>query len=347
MMKSFRIILVGCGDISHQWIQHIIRRKDCEFAALVEINTERAAAIKEKYSLDCPVFTTLDEAMKKVEANLVCDLTYVTVHHEIVTKALYAGYDVLGEKPMAVSAEQANEMALAAERTGKRYIVMQNRRYIQQVRDIRKLIQSGIMGKPVFVCGEIFVAADMASIRNQLAYPQLQDNNIHIFDHARYLADAKPVSVYYHSFNPTGSKYAGDAAGVAIFEFDNGAVFSFQGYNGAEGCHTSWDHSWRICCERGTILWNGKDDVRYEYTETVGTYQYKSGIIHAPAQVRSQHDWALEDMFHALITGEKASTEYTDNLHSIAMVFGCLKSIQEGRKVGIQVRDEFPYITLK
>jgi predicted dehydrogenase len=345
-MSRFRIILVGCGDVSQHWFDHIAKRNDCSFAALVDVDAGRALAAKEKYGLHCPVFSSVDEAMESTEANLLCDLTYVTAHHGIVTKALYAGYDVLGEKPMALTVEEANEMALAAQKSGRRYIVMQNRRYIQQAREIRDLIRSGIMGKPVYVCGDIFVGADLRSIRNRLEFPQMQDNNIHAFDHARFMADADPVSVYCHSFNPAGSKYAGDAASAAIFEFDNGAVFAFRGYNGAEGCLTTWDHSWRICCERGTIVWEGKGDGKYEYTDRPGTYNYNSGIIRAPETVRNQHDWALEEMFHALSTGEKAPTEYTDNLKSIAMVFGCLKSFKEKRKVEIKFHDTFPYIEL-
>lgn len=346
-MKKFKIIFAGFGDIAFRWLDHITKRDDCEILAVAEKNIERAEKWIKKYNLKCNVYNSVDEALAKEKGNLFIDLTYVMAHHEVVIKAMKAGYDVLGEKPMAFNVEQANEMLRAADETGKRYIVMQNRRYIDQVKKIRELVLSGDIGEPVMICGEIFVEADMASIRNQLEYPQLQDNNIHIFDQARFMVNGKPKSVYYHSFNPKGSKYKGDAAGVGVFEFDNGAVFSFRGYNGAEGCLTSWDHQWRVVCERGTILWDGFGDAFYEQTDNPGAYVYKKGVIKKPSVVRDQHDGALEDIFDALKTGRVPSTDCKDNIHSIAMIFACLKSIKEGRKVGIEINKSYPYIVLK
>lgn len=345
-MKQFRIIAVGCGSISYRWFDHIAQRDDAEVLAIVELDEERARRSIEKYGFGARIYRTLADALAHEKGNIVLDLTFVTVHHEIVIQALRAGYDVLGEKPMAMSVEQANKMVRVADETGKKYILMQNRRYIDQVQKIRALIASGLMGDPVMVCGEIFVGADMGSIRNQLKYPQLQDNNIHIFDQARFMTGRDPLSVYYHSYNPKGSKYDGDAAGMAIFEFTEGCAFSFHGYNGAEGFHTSWDHNWRILCERGTILWDGFGDVSYQYADKVGVYQYKDGVILKPEVVRDQHDLALEDIFAALKENRTPGTDCRDNLHSIAMVFASVKSIEEKRKVGIVVHDREPYIVL-
>ena len=342
-----KIIFAGCGDIAFRWLDHITKRDDCEIVAIAEPNTKRAMDRCEQYNLNCPIYGSVDEALEKENGDLFIDLTYVTAHRDVVIKALKAGYDVFGEKPMAFDLESANAMLRTAEETGKRYILMQNRRYIDQVQKIRELVMSGEIGDPVMICGEIFVNADLASIRNQLEYPQLQDNNIHIFDQARYMVNGYPKTCYYHSFNPKSSQYTGDAAGVGIFEFDNGAVFSFRGNNSSEGCHTSWDHSWRVLCERGTVLWDGKDDVYYEYTNKAGTWSYKSQTIKKPEIVRDQHDGALDDMFDALKTGRVPKTDCKDNIHSIAMVFASLKSLKEKRQVKIEVNDLDPYLVLK
>ena len=348
---KFRIIFAGCGDIAYRWLDHITKRDDCEIIAIVEKNPARAENYQARYNFKCPIYNSLEDAIAKEQGNLIIDLTYVTVHHDIVTTALRAGYNVLGEKPMGFTVDQVNDMLRTVDETGKRYIVMQNRRYIEQVKKIRALVTSGIMGAPVYLAGEIFVCADMASIRNQFKYPQLQDNNIHSFDLARYLVDGTPTSVHYHSFNPKGSMYTGDAAGDAVFEFDNGCVYSFRGYNGSEGCYTSWDNVWRVCCELGTVVWDGAGDAYYEYTsERGGIFKgipYQSGVIKKPVVVRDQHDGALEEMFNALKTGKPAGTECKDNIKSIAMVLASVKSIEENRKIDIIFDDKYPYLTLK
>lgn len=345
-MKTFNVIIVGCGAIAFRWLDHLTKRDDTEIKAIVETDLVRAQQAKDQYGLHCNLYMSLDEALEKEQCNLVVDLTYVTVHKDIVTKALLAGCDVLGEKPMSDSVESVREILRAVKASGRRYTVMQNRRYIDQVQKIRGIVDSGLMGQCVMINGEIFVAADMGSIRNMLKYPQLQDNNIHIFDQARYMCAGKPVSVYYHSFNPKGSKYTGDAAGVAVFEMDNGCVFSFRGYNGAEGMHTSWDHVWRVCCERGTIVWDGVGDAVYQYADQVGRYVYQDGRIPRPDIVRDQHDKALEDMLDAYKTGRPLMTDCWDNVYSIAMVLASIKSIEESRKVNIEVKDVEPYILL-
>ncbi len=344
---GFEIIMAGCGAISRRWLDYLVTREDVHVAAIVETNRERAEAAIQKYGLDCRIYADLDDAFRNEQANLVVDLTYVTVHSHIVCKALYSGYDVIGEKPMANSLEAVRDIARAVKETGRRYTVMQNRRYIEQVREIRRIVDTGLMGDCVMINGEIFVAADMGSIRNQLEFPQLQDNNIHIFDQARYMCGGKPVSVYYHSFNPKGSKYTGDAAGIAVYEMDNGCVFSFRGYNGAEGMHTSWDHVWRVCCERGTMTWDGFGDVLGQYADKVGTYQYHDFVLKAPQRVIDQHALALEDMLNAYAEGRKTMTDCRDNVYSIAMVLAAVKSIREQRKVRIHVTEEDPFLVLE
>ena len=157
---KFDIIMVGCGVMANYWLGNITLRKDCEIIALVDLDIRRAAAIREKYNLECNIYDLVDEALEKEHGNLLIDLTYVTVHHDVTIKALRAGYNVIGEKPMAFEVEQANDMLRAADETGKRYIVAQNRRYIDQVEKIRELVISGDIGEPVFICGEIFDCKD-------------------------------------------------------------------------------------------------------------------------------------------------------------------------------------------
>ena len=92
---AFEIIMVGCGAISWRWLQYLGTREDAHIAAIVETDRARAEAARAKYGLDCHIWGTLDEAFANEKSNIVFDLTYVTVHEQIVTKALRAGYDVI------------------------------------------------------------------------------------------------------------------------------------------------------------------------------------------------------------------------------------------------------------
>lgn len=327
------------------WVGYALERKDVEIAALVDINRNNAEKIKEEFNLKCGIYTDIREAIKESEANLVFDLTFVTNHRSIVVNSLECGCDVFGEKPMAMTLEESMDMVLKAKDKEKSYFVMQNRRYTAQARTIRDAISSGLIGDIGFVCADIFVSADLTSVRNQLENPMLQDNAIHTFDQARFFTGVNPVSAYCHAFNPKGSKYIGNAAGVCIFEMSDGSLFAFRCLMGAEGFHTSWESSWRIVGSKGTIMWDGTGNV---YCECISNEKEVTGSDTTRFELkniwggREGHLGCLDDMFTALDQGRKAETDCTDNIWSMSMVYASLLSTGEQRKVYILDKDGYP-----
>ncbi|HBP37389.1 MAG TPA: oxidoreductase [Clostridiales bacterium] len=333
--KMIQVLLVGCGAISRPWLEYTLSRGDCRIAGIVEMNRERGEAARRKYAFDCPLFADLDLALNQVKPDLVYDLTYVTAHSQVVIKALQAGCHVFGEKPMTLTREEALQMIQTAAETGKAYSVMQNRRYQKPVQAIREFIASGKLGQIWMVAADIFVPADLDSIRNQLAKPMLQDNAIHTFDQARFLTGEDPVTAYCHSYNPVDSKYHGDAAGACIFELSAGAVFVYNCVMGTDGCNTSWESNWRIIGSRGSIIWDGfgapyaeiRLDPQKRECERVELKTAWNGL--------PQHQGCLEEMYRALLSGRRSDTDCRDNYKSISMVFASVESALSQKKVQV------------
>ena len=336
-MKHFRIAVAGCGGMANTWVKYALERQDAEIVALVDINEENAKAIDQRYGLNCGIYREIDEAIRNSGANLVFDVTIPEAHHHIVTTALKMGCHVLGEKPMASSMEEARDMVAAAERYGRMYAVMQNRRYLKQIRAFRELIVSGTIGKVGFVCADFFLGPHFGGFRDIMESPLILDMAIHTFDQARFIVNADPVSVYCHEFNPPGSWYKGNAAAVCIFEFSDGSVFCYRGSWCAQGAPTSWESSWRVTGSRGTAIWDG---INPPYCEVVLPGQEEKFIYDAE-RVESSYTWdgreghegCLDEMFNALLQGRKAETDCTDNIKSMAMVFGALESAKKGQKI--------------
>ena len=340
MQKEFRITVVGCGAISPKWLKYVITRDDSEIVSIVDMNQENAEKAKSLLGLQCPTYKNLTPALKETKPNLVFDLTYVTTHVDIVTEALKAGCNVFGEKPMALTRQQADLMIKTVKETGKVYNVLQHRRYVKGLRALKEIIASGVIGKPGFVCADIFVQGDISSIRNQLEKPMLMDNAVHTFDQARFILDSDPVSVYCASFNPEGSMYHGDAAGICIFEMNNGTVFDYRCQLGINGCLTSWESAWRVMGSKGTAMWDGEGDAYYEIPDSseagkAGSYPYKKVIHKSTYNGLEEHSGAIHEMFEALKEGRKAETDCEDNYRSIQMVFAAEESAELGRKVSI------------
>jgi predicted dehydrogenase len=336
-MKKYRIALAGCGSMANEWVKYALSREDAEICALVDIKRQNAEAMAEKYSLNAGVFSDIEAAVKSTGANLVFDVTIPESHKKVVTTALELGCDVFGEKPMAASMEDALEMVKTAQRTGKTYAVMQNRRFLSKGRAFRELVNSGRIGKPGFACADFFLGPHFGGFRDIMESPLILDMAIHTFDQARSYLKGDPVSVYCHEFNPEGSWYRGNASAVCIFEFSDGAVFCYRGSWCAEGCNTSWDAEWRVIGSKGTAVWDGSSDpfceVAVPSEKQAFINSFERSAFSARTTGREKHFGCLDEMFAALSGGRKAETDCTDNIKSMAMVFGAVQSAREGRKI--------------
>ncbi|HOV69556.1 MAG TPA: Gfo/Idh/MocA family oxidoreductase, partial [Clostridia bacterium] len=208
-MARFNVAVVGCGGMSGAWVNVLVPREDVKIVALVDLVKENAERVKKHWNLDCPVFEKLTDALEKCSVNLVVDVTIPEAHFATVTTALKAGCDVIGEKPMAASLKEAVKMVETAEKTGKEYFVMQNRRYISPMVTMRNLTMSKELGSIGSLSADFFIGAHFGGFRDMMESPLILDMAIHTFDSARFIADTDAVSVYCHEFNPSWSWYKG------------------------------------------------------------------------------------------------------------------------------------------
>lgn len=339
-MTKFNIAVVGCGSMANAWIRYASERQDSQIVALVDIVPDNAKRLAGMFNLNCKTFTDVAEAISQTNANLVFDITVPDAHKNVVTTALSMGSDVFGEKPMASSMEDAIYMLSEANASGKSYTVMQNRRYLKNIRNLRATLKSEAIGEIGYIGADFFLGPHFGGFRDIMESPLILDMAIHTFDQARYIAGADPVSVYCHEFNPPGSWYNGNASAICIFEFDNSSVFCYRGSWCAEGHNTSWESDWRIIGSRGTILWNGNDAPLGEVVIDTNEKNFMRSV--KPLEILTSwsgnegHTGCLDEMFNSLIEGRKAETDASDNIKSMAMVFGALKSARTGKKVSIR-----------
>ncbi|BBI32980.1 Gfo/Idh/MocA family protein [Cohnella abietis] len=341
MSSFYKIVVAGCGGMANTWINYALGRTDVEIVALVDIKLEFAQAMAERHGLTCLTYTDIKHAIEETGANLVFDITIPASHFAISTAAMELGCDVFTEKPLAESLEECLEIIRISNRTGRTHTVMQNRRYDVRIRALRELISDGHIGKPGYAGADFFLAPHFGGFRDAMASPLLLDMAIHTFDQARLILGADPVSVYCQEFNPAGSWYSGQAAAICIFEMSDGSIFCYRGSWCAEGAQTSWEASWRVTGEKGTAIWDG---VNNPYAEVVAPVDQEGRFIREYTrieiteeleQVRPFHESCLDEIFTALKEGRKAETDCSDNIHSMAMVFGAIESSRLGRKIAI------------
>jgi predicted dehydrogenase len=338
-MNRRKIVFAGCGGITGAWMNAVSRFDDVEVVGLCDLDPERIAAFEEKWKMTAAAKgADLDRVISESGADTVFDCTIPAAHPLITTTALEAGCDVLGEKPMAPSLDEARSMVAAARKTGRTYAVIQNRRYQPEIRRFRDALANADLGPLTTLDVDFYIGAHFGGFRAEMDHVLLLDMAIHTFDQARYISGADPLNVFAADWNPGGSWYRDGANAVAFFEMSNGLRFTYRGSWCSEGLNTSWEGSWRAVCEQGTITWDGAQEVRGE-REAGGEnliHNFEPLEIGPSAPITwTGHGGVIRDFLDALQNRTKPMTDCTDNINSIAMVLAAVESAESGRPVQI------------
>ena len=291
LADPLRVVLVGAGLMGRAWRDIIEAAPDVELAA-------------------------------GTGARAIVNVTVPAAHHEVSTAALFAGLDVLCEKPVADTVDQALSMAAASEATGRLLMVSQSRRWNPQLFALRAMIED--LGAVGALTAQFFKAPRFNGFRATMAHPLLVDMAIHAFDSARFLLGAEPVSAYCEAYNPPWSWFEGDAAASAVFTMDDGARFTYTGSWCSPGAETSWNAQWRVSGEKGSASWDG--DTEPVIAADVPPTQH-------PRSPYAGIGGALQVFVEALDTGAAPMGEVHENVMSLVMVEAAVLSAETGQRV--------------
>lgn len=338
--KKLAFLLVGCGQMSRGWLNAV---RSC-FAdrlaavAFVDLQVANAKARAGEYDLDSVhVGDSLEAALAATRPDVVFNCTIPEAHASTCIAALKAGAHVLVEKPLAPTVAEGRAMIAAAEAAGKILAVIQNRRYLAAGESVRRALREGVVGKIHTMCVDFFVAPRFGGFREEIEHPLLLDMAIHTFDQARHLSGLDAQRVYCQEFNPKGSWYARGASATAIFEMTGGVTFVYRGSWCAQGLPTSWQGAWRIIGDKGTLLWDGENQITVE--KVVEPYDGKS--FYQPVEQQTvpplafessylQHAGNIREFLDGIANGRPPQTVATDNVRSLSMVESAIASAKAG-----------------
>jgi predicted dehydrogenase len=341
-MTAIRVVAAGCGRMSTNFLKAALETHEVEIVGLVDPELSRAEERRAELGLDAAaVGPDLQAMLLEQRPDAVFDIVVPSVRHRIATLALNHGCHILTEKPMADSMDNARDLVRSANAAGRIHAVVQNRRYHPGVRRISRFLRSGAIGDVTGLYCDFFLGPHFGGFREEMRHVLLLDMAIHTFDVGRLFAGSAPRTVWCREWNPNNSWYAHDASAIAVFEMDGGVVFNYRGSWSAEGLRTSWESGWRITGTRGTLLWDGEDDIRAEVAtgRGPGLFSECAAVTVPPLDTRDRvggHRGIIEDFAQAIRTGQPPETAGTENIKSLAMVFGAIESAETGRLVHIK-----------
>jgi len=180
-------VLAGCGAMSAVWLETVQKIEGLKLVGLVDVDRDRAQQCAERFNLpNVVVGSSLEDVLVSAKPNIVFDVAVPQVRRELVTTAFEHGCDVLTEKPMASSLEDARALVVAARAQGRIHAVVQNRRYLANVRRIRRFLDSQVLGKPTSIHCDFFLAPHFGGFREKMEHVLLVDGHPHIRCRALY-----------------------------------------------------------------------------------------------------------------------------------------------------------------
>jgi predicted dehydrogenase len=326
--------MTGLGPRGSHWVDQLLKRDDIEIVAYVEPAAQIAEQAIEQFNLDRrSVFDTLDDAVSSVSADFVCDVTPPGVHHVIAQKAFDNGLHLLQEKPLSNDFSVAQQTVAAGRAAGMRHMITQNYRFHPCPRTTRRVLDEGLIGQVGQVDLRWYMNwADIpGSFYVTAPYMLINDMMVHHFDMMRYVLNADPVTVHAITWNHPWSWLKGDSAHVIVFEYPGGMRATHVSLGAAVGkCTTYWG-DWSINGSRGSITWE-LDRMWHSHLHRTDEPVNREIL---PDDVPDQYVAIVDEFFCAIDENRDPECCAADNLKSLTMVFGAIKSTVEERRVSL------------
>lgn len=263
-MKFFNCAVIGCGVISENHLYAIEKLAGLKLAAVCDIVEEKAKNTAEKYNVN--YYTDYREMLDKEQLGGVHICLPHYLHKEVTIYCLEKGIPVLCEKPMALNAKEAQEMADEAKRNGTKLDVIFQNRLSSASTLIFETLKSGKLGKVKEITSSVKWKRDREYYNNgkwrgilsQAGGGSMINQAIHTLDISRLIAGAEVKEVSAQVENTKHSYIEVEDTVNAVITFENGAVLTVYFTNNSI---ENEPISVKAVCEKGEIDLKGADVV--------------------------------------------------------------------------------------
>jgi predicted dehydrogenase len=236
-MTKLKVGIIGLGMGRHH-AREFAKHPNCDVVALADLNTDLLEQLGDELKVE-KRYTNAEEMLQNESLDIVCIATPNTFHKPLTLAAFKAGAHVLCEKPMAMNAKEAREMLAASKAANKRLMINFSFRFTPQSFQIKKEVESGILGDIYYARTEWLRRRGMPNFGGWFGQKALSgggpliDLGVHRLDLALWLMGyPKPTWVMASTCNAIASKLAEKSGctfdvedfATAMIKFENGAT---------------------------------------------------------------------------------------------------------------------------
>jgi predicted dehydrogenase len=240
-MTKLRAGVIGLG-MGKNHAKGYAESAQADLAALCDLNE---SLLKEYGALypQATLYTSYDEMFAGAGLGAVSIALPNSLHAPVAIAAMKAGLHVLCEKPMALNAQQAEEMLAVARRLGVKLMIHFNYRASPQSRWLKRYVDEGHLGQVYYARTRWLRARGIPKMGGWFSQKALSgggpliDLGVHRLDLAMWLMDyPRAVSVSASTFGVLGPRLAAQAGArydvedlaTALIRLENGATLTLE-----------------------------------------------------------------------------------------------------------------------
>ena len=331
MKEKLRAVIIGAGAMARRHADAYAALPDVEIVGVADPRESFARQFAHDYSIP-GVFLDSEEALGKVDGDIVSVCVPTSLHPEMACAAMEHGFHVVSEKPIALTEEAATRMIETSERTGRKLTVIFNRRHNTVWEELTRRIDS--IGSPM-----VYNAQEVRSIRPKLAMHSRSGNGgpvidccVHDFDMVLQLFGT-PASVF-----ATGQVFGANKpflSSIKDFAIDTAQIT----VEFAEGHRAYMLYAWGFPV--GSDYWQyrefmGPDGIvrlMGEFGEEVHHYRADGRREVVYDMLENGHQEIIRKFAEAVRNNGPVPVDPKDALAALRLSLAALKSMEEGRKV--------------
>ena len=335
-MEKLKFAIIGCGRIAQRHAEHINRLG--VLVAVCDIAPAKAATLAQQYKANA-YYSIKDLLAKEKSIDVVAVCTPNGLHATHSIQALNAGFNVLVEKPMAITVKGCEDMIAAAKANNKLLFPIKQNRFNPPVAAVKEAIDKGILGKIYSVQLSCFWNRDAAYYNNSWK------GTIDLDGGTLFTQFSHFIDLLYWMNGDVEKAFAitGNFAHQGVIQFEDTGVVALQFCNGSIGTinYTVNSHgknmegSLTIFAEKGTVKIGGQYLNELEYQSIEGfeiTNLPKGNIANNYGTYvgsMSNHDKVYQNVIDVLQQGASMTTSTFDALKTVEIIHKIYSSKKE------------------
>ncbi|PID82590.1 MAG: oxidoreductase [Clostridiales bacterium] len=345
MKKKYAII--GCGRISKN---HIVAAKEnnLDIVAMCDVNSESIKKIKEEFGIkDAKEYSDYKEMLEKEDIDLASICTESGLHGEIALYAIEKGVNLIVEKPIALSLEEADRIIEKSREKNVKVCACHQNRFNKSIQKIREAVDKDMFGKLSHGSAHIRWNREknyysQASWRGTWKQDggALMNQCIHNIDLLRWMMGTEIDEVFAYTDRKFHNYIEAEDVGIAIVKFSNGSFGIIEGTTNVYP--KNLEETLFIFGEKGTAKAGGKSVNLIEDWKFAGEDEekVKEEFSENPPNIYGfGHTPLFKDVIEAINEDRDPYVDAVDGRNALELVLAIYKSAAEGRPVKLPLKD--------